>query len=124
MRLVQHRQTLLQTIQARSHKGISLGDSAFNRNESQVLTEFLAAAHPGLQPPRNLNQVSHDYRQLHERMKARLKHGQNWYALSERFGPTILAFVPIGEDLLFTYMKYNNPRIFQLNLTGTLSRRF
>ena len=102
MRLVQHRQALLQTIQARSHKGISLGDSAFNRNESQVLTELLAAAHPGLRPPRKLNQASHDYRQLHEKMKARLKHGQNWYALSERFGPAILALVPTGEDLQFT----------------------
>jgi hypothetical protein len=102
MRLVEHRQALLQTIQARSHKGISLGDSAFNRDESQVLTELLAAAHPGLKPPRKLSQASHDYRKLRERMKARLKHGQNWYALSERFGPAVLALVPTGEDVQFT----------------------
>lgn len=99
MRLVQHQQVLLQ---ARRREGISLGDSAFNRHESRVLTELLVAARPGLRPPRKLSQASHDYRQLHERMKARLKHGQNWYALSKRFGPAVLALVPTGEDLQFT----------------------
>ena len=98
MRLVQHRQVLLQTIQVRSHKGISLGDSAFNRDESQVLTELLAAAHPGLKPP----QASHDHPKLRERMKARLKHGQNWHALSERFGTAVLALVPTSEGVQFT----------------------
>ena len=102
LRLVQHRQALLQTIQARSHKGISLDDSPFNRDESQVLTELLAAAHPDLERPRRLDQASGCYRKLRERMKARLKHGQNWHALSERFGPAVLALVPTGEDVQFT----------------------
>jgi hypothetical protein len=102
MRLVQHRQTLLQTIQARNYKGISPDDWAFNRDESQVLTELMAAAYSNIKQPRKLKQASRDYLKQRQKMKDRLKHGQNWYALSERFGSAVLALVPTGEDVQFT----------------------
>ncbi|KAF2183620.1 hypothetical protein K469DRAFT_784881 [Zopfia rhizophila CBS 207.26] len=102
IRLVEYRETLLKEMVLKRRRAVATVNGALDRIDSQVLTKLLADAYPHLKQQGRISQASDEYQRLHSKMKNRLKLGQNWYALSTRFGSPVLALVPTGDDVHIT----------------------
>ena len=70
-------------------------DTVFGRNDTLALAEILADAYPQLKPTRFRDTKGKDeYGKKLNMLKERLKSGQKWSKLSDKFAPGILALLP------------------------------